>query len=98
MPGSSLSSTSILESFSAGLLCLSIPTLRWHQGLVQHLTLALVKPREIPMDLSLKLVQVLLDIILSFRCVISTTQLGVMCEFLEGTLHPTVYVIREDIK
>lgn len=50
------------------------------------------------MDPSLKLVQVLLEGILSFRCVISTTQLGVVWEFLEGTLNPTVYVISEDIK
>ncbi|KAK4824038.1 hypothetical protein QYF61_009629 [Mycteria americana] len=43
------------------------------------------------MDPLLKLVKVPLDGIPSFKCINCTTQLGVMCKFVEGALDPTVY-------
>ncbi|KAJ7411115.1 hypothetical protein BTVI_51132 [Pitangus sulphuratus] len=62
---------------------------------VQHLALGLVKLHEIPMGPLLELVQVPLDVILSFRCVNNTTQLDVICKLAEGAF---VYVINEDIE
>jgi len=46
----------------------------------------------------LKLVQISLDSIQSFWCVICTTQLGVICRLSEGTLGLSVCVIDENVK
>ena len=42
----------------------------------------------------LKLVQVHLDGILSFRCVNCTTQLGVICKLAEGALNTTMSLMK----
>ena len=65
---------------------------------VQDLALGLVETRKVHTGLLLKLVQVPLDGIASLTHVDHTTQLGVICRLAEGALHPTVYIIDEDIK
>jgi len=54
---------------------------------VQDLALGLVEPHEVHVGPLLQLVQVPLDGILSFWCVIYTTQLGVICKLAEGALY-----------
>jgi len=53
---------------------------------VQDFALGLVEPHEVHTGPLLQLVQVPLDGILSFRCVICTTPLGVICKLAEGAL------------
>ncbi|KAK4822534.1 hypothetical protein QYF61_015540 [Mycteria americana] len=65
---------------------------------VQDPALGLVEPHEVHTGPLLELVQVPLDGIPSLRHVNHTTQLGVVCELVEGALNPTVCVIDEDIK
>ncbi|KAK4822199.1 hypothetical protein QYF61_011840 [Mycteria americana] len=65
---------------------------------VQDFALGLVEPHEVHMGPLIKLVQVSLDGILYLRHVNHTTQLGVTCKLAEGALHPTVYVIDENIE
>ncbi|KAJ7412140.1 hypothetical protein WISP_98671 [Willisornis vidua] len=65
---------------------------------VQHHALDLGHPHEIPMGTSLKIVQVPLDGIPSFRCGNCTTQHGAICQCAECALGPFVYVINENIK
>ncbi|KAJ7422088.1 hypothetical protein WISP_39760 [Willisornis vidua] len=64
---------------------------------VQHLVLGLIKPHEIFTGPLFKVAQVPLDDVPSFRCVNSTTQLGVICKFAEGALDLFVCVTNEDI-
>ncbi|KAJ7420714.1 hypothetical protein BTVI_20654 [Pitangus sulphuratus] len=65
---------------------------------VLDLVLGLVELHEVPIGPLLKLVQIPLDVILSFRCVNSTTQPGVVCKLAEGALDPCVCVIDNGIK
>ncbi|KAK4830385.1 hypothetical protein QYF61_010612 [Mycteria americana] len=65
---------------------------------VQDLALGLVEPHEIHKGSLLELVQVPLDGIPTLTHVNRTTQLGVVCKFVDGGLDPTVYVTDEDIK
>jgi len=52
----------------------------------QDLALGLVEPLEVHTGPFFKLVQVLLDGILSFWCVNCSTQLGFICKLAEGAL------------
>lgn len=60
------------------------------------LHLALLKPHVFHMAPLLRLVQVTLGAILSFRCVRGTAQIGVTCRFAEGALYPFIHVINKD--
>jgi len=53
---------------------------------MQDLALGLVEPHEVHTGPLFELVQVPVDGILSFWCVICTTQLGVICKLAEGAL------------
>ncbi|KAK4816767.1 hypothetical protein QYF61_022765 [Mycteria americana] len=65
---------------------------------VQDLALGLVEHHEVHRGPLLELVHVPVDGILSLEHVNCTTQLGVICKFVEGALDPTVCVTDEDIK
>lgn len=81
---SSLSSTSTLKSFSAGLLNLSMPqpVLIWGIALIQ------VQPLALSLANPLKLVQIPLDGILSFRCVNHITHMESPTSLLRLPLSP----------
>jgi len=64
---------------------------------MQDLVLGLVELHEVHAGPLLELVPVLLVAILSFWCVMCTTQLGVVCKLAEGTLDLAVYVVDENI-
>jgi len=53
---------------------------------MQDLALGLVEPHEVHTGSFFEVVQVCLDGIPSFWCVICTTQLGVICKLAEGAL------------
>lgn len=61
---------------------------------MQELALGLAELHDVHMDPLLKLSQVLLDTILSFRRVNRTTQLDVICKLAEGVLGLTMSLIK----
>ncbi|KAF4794877.1 hypothetical protein TURU_097864 [Turdus rufiventris] len=65
---------------------------------VQHLALGLAKSHEIPTCPLLKLVEIHVEGILSFRCVNHSIQCGVICVFAEGTLEPLSMLLMKGIQ
>lgn len=98
------SSSSSSKSFLAGLLLIG-PSPRlceWIPGIAptiqeQGLALGLVEPHEFHMGPLLEVVQAPLDVILSFRYVICTPQVGVIRKLAGSALDPTVNVLDEQI-
>ncbi|KAJ7411995.1 hypothetical protein WISP_99901 [Willisornis vidua] len=65
---------------------------------VLDLALGLVELYEVSKGPLLKLIQVPLNAILSFKWVNSTTQPGVVCKLADNALDPCVYVTDKEIK
>ena len=84
----------VLKPFSAQ----TVSVLETALTQVQDLALGIVELHEVGMGSLLKPVQVPLDGIPYPMCVISTTQLGVVCKLAESALDPTVCVAYKDVK
>lgn len=67
-----------------------------HRTQVQPLGLVLLRSHEISMGPLVKLIQVPLDGIPTFRNVSHTIQLGIICKLPGGALSPFIYAINED--